>query len=1631
MTSKALGTVMALLLLTSLCAGMANSSRVSASLSEGIAQGVQPILLHPHVVSAARHDLSAPLREVAALRQWGKPEAPPPSNFPLPKASGEKEDIAPTAVGIFPLNESLDSMPTPLQNFDGLTNLFGGAPPDTQGDVGLNHYVQWVNLHFSIWQLDRFNNTATLVLGPLPGNALFQGFGGACEASNHGDPITLYDPFADRWLMSQFALPNYPHAPFFQCIAISQSGDPSGAWYRYEYRLPVDKMNDYPKFGVWPDAYYMSVNQFQSGSLSWGGAGVAAFDRSAMLEGQSARMVYFDLYSVNPNYGGMLPADFDGSNPPPVGAPGIFLEWDDSTWIPSKDALRLWEFHIDWNNPSFSSFGVSGNAQQVIPTMDVDANLCNFSRQCIPQPATMNKLDALSDRLMHRLQYRNFGTHESLVSNHTVDVDGSDHAGIHWFELRKGGTAWTLYQEGVYAPDAHHRWMGSLALDGMGNLALGYSLSSSSMYPSVAYTGRLVSDALGTLPQGEITLVAGSGSQTGTNRWGDYSMMAVDPVDDCTFWYTQEYVAVTGSNTWRTRIGAFRFPNCNVEGVGTLQGRVTDQISGEGIASARVTATKSLTQTLSTYSQSDGSYAFHVPAGTYEVRVNAFGYLPDAVSGVSIQEGSVVEQNFALNLAPTYLISGTVKDAQAGWPLYARLQVAGAPSLVVWSDPLSGAYQIELPQGEGYALQVRAFVAGYEEKTVPLGAIEANRTVNVELDVKPDCSAPGYITEEGSVYAYDFETNGEGFTVSGTGSWAWGLPTSGPGVAHSGQRVWATNLSGRYGNYEDVYLTSPLLDLSAYSGQSPILSWWQWLYTEADFDFASLEVSKDGGATWEVVYGPLSGAVDTSWTLHEIQFDKAYATNSFVFRFHLVTDSSTTEFGWYLDDVSVKVGMCQPREGGLVVGHVYDANTGWALNGVLVSNAYGDTDYTRSTPEDESQEEGFFTLFAPDGVQVITATGTTRYTPEVVETSIVPNSVVEQDFHLSAGWLFASETQVSVEVKLGLTRSVPITVTNRGEVEAWMEWQEFDVQPLQNGPMELPARVEKPFKQNYADAQRLNLPSPPAAQPLSAGEVITSWLPGGMVNPWGIAYDARSERLWISSPSSAWSGYDRMDAFTTNGIFGGISYAHTLPHTYGPADLAYNWNTGMIWVMNVNTEEQKNCIYEVDPSSGYTGVFICPEGSGFVVSQRGLAYDPYTDTWFAGSWNDGMLYRFDSSGTILARVNASLPTAGLAFNPTTQHLFVMINANPNLVYVLDVADNYRILGSFSVSSGFGAYSGAGLEMDCQGNLWGVDQRLDRIYLFRSGETTDMCGEQIPWLSEVPRNATIATMGEEVFWVNFDASVDEINQPGVYRASLKLFSDTPYHYPYIPVEMIVLPPSYGVQVEPDQSGHTVPGWVVTYTLTLTNTSEGLVDSFDVYVGDSAWPVELEHSMVGPLQSGESHRLRAWVHLPLTAIPGESRTTMILARSQGDASILDSVNLTTTVDAPEADLSILKMASPYELRIGELLTYTLTVTNAGPTPAGRVTLLDILPLAVRYLSDDAECGLEGSVLSCELGGMYVGETKRVLIWVQPTEAGRLVNHAVVAAEGDTNLDNNWSVIENIIHSWLVFLTVIFSP
>ena len=427
----------------------------------------------------------------------------------------------------------------PLVNFDGQTSPY--YPPDANGTAGPNHYMQTINTVFAI-----YNKSGTLLAGPTNMNLLFSGVPGS--NCNDGDPLVLYDDQADRWLAVEFSLCNSNN---YMLVAVSMTNDPTGMWYKYSF--DVDDMPDYEKFGVWQDGYYMGDNNSP-------GKDIYVFERSQMLiGGASPQMVGFDNNWRPTTLDGFMcvpPVDNDGAFAP-AGSPGLFIAFNDDAIGGGSDELWIYELAVNWTNPGSSTFT---RAQQLaVPSFD-----SNFgtSWSNIPQAGTSQKLDAIPQVIMNIPQYRNFDSYQTLVCCHTVDVDATNHAGIRWYELRKTTGSWSIRQSGTYAPDSHSRWMGSIALNGSGQIGLGYSVSSSTMYPSIRYCGQSAgayASATGILDIPEESIQEGTNSQTAYNRWGDYSCTSIDPSDDKTFWFTTEYIGSGG--TRKTKIASFTFGN--------------------------------------------------------------------------------------------------------------------------------------------------------------------------------------------------------------------------------------------------------------------------------------------------------------------------------------------------------------------------------------------------------------------------------------------------------------------------------------------------------------------------------------------------------------------------------------------------------------------------------------------------------------------------------------------------------------------------------------------------------------------------------------------------------------------------------------------------------------------------------------------------------------------------------------------------------------------------------------------------------------------------------------------------------------------------------------------------------------
>ena len=508
----------------------------------------QDVPVRPSMVGQGEfHGITPPLRDLPVLT---------PEEYAIMKAKAEKKLLnKKLRVRSYPFaDQALPKGPdpiwqtdmgrspgsrAPLVNFDGQTSPY--YPPDANGTAGPNHYMQTINTVYAI-----YNKSGTLVAGPTNMNLLFSGVTGS--NCNDGDPLILYDEQAGRWLAVEFSLCN---ANNYMLVAVSTTNDPTGTWYKYSF--DVDDMPDYEKFGIWQDGYYMGANNDA-------GKDIYVFERSQMLiGGASPKMVGFDNSWRPTTIDGFVcvpPVDNDGDFAP-AGSPGLFIAFNDDAIGGGSDQLWIYELAVNWTTPASSTF----NRSQQLTVPSFDSNFGN-TWENIPQAGTSQKLDAIPQVIMNIPQYRNFGSYQTLVCCHTVDVDNSDHAGVRWYELRKTSGSWSLRQSGTYAPDAHSRWMGSIALNGSGQLGVGYSVSSSSMNPAIRYCGQssgAYASATGVLDIPEESIQAGSYSQTGAERWGDYACISLDPTDDKTFWFTSEYIGSGG--TRKTKIASFKFGN--------------------------------------------------------------------------------------------------------------------------------------------------------------------------------------------------------------------------------------------------------------------------------------------------------------------------------------------------------------------------------------------------------------------------------------------------------------------------------------------------------------------------------------------------------------------------------------------------------------------------------------------------------------------------------------------------------------------------------------------------------------------------------------------------------------------------------------------------------------------------------------------------------------------------------------------------------------------------------------------------------------------------------------------------------------------------------------------------------------
>ncbi|MBZ5640110.1 MAG: hypothetical protein LAO51_15285 [Acidobacteriia bacterium] len=844
-----------------------------------------------------------------------------------------------------------DAFGTPVHNYAGQTS--SASPPDCNGDVGPTYFVQSVNQSVSTVEVLNKSTGANAKIFTLQSLATAS----PCS-SGFCDPVVNYDRMADRWLITEL-----PSSGGSVCVYVSTSGDPTGTYYAYTFAVESG-LTDYPKYGVWPQngnagSYIMGAN---AGST---GHDLFAFDRAKMLAGLPATFQKFTVTDLpNSGFQLVLPGTVQGNTPPPNGEPAIFArprddEAQDGASTPTYDFMELWALSIDWATPANSTL----TQLTSLHMGDYDMTLCGMGSiwNCMPQPGTTQKIDPIREPLHHPFQYRNFGDHQSLVGTFVEDVDGTDHSALRWFELRKvGAGAWSLFQEGVVGGESGvHRSVGSIAMDGSGNIAIGYTRTGGSApyYPSIYYKGRLSTDTPGTMPQGEYVIQDATTSKTNNERWGDYAGIGVDPTDDCTFWFTTEY-----GGSGATRVAAMKFDAC-----GCLSVPAAPTTSASVPQDNRIdvswddSATSSITQYLVYRSTTTGgpytqiatvpdsspgvglgpSYTYHddtVSGGT------RYYYVVKSTDGVSCYSVSSNEVNALATgrclLAPTF--AGLAAVANPGnntctlnlsWSAGTSV-CSGTLAYNVYRSTTSGFTPAPANQiATGVMATSYADAVGIVYNTAyyyVVRAVDLSNAVEDANTVQKSGVPTGPVTTSSWTDTFEGSLSGGGFdlagwthsAVSGSTNWTWSTAQK-----HDGTHSW---FAQDIGAVSDKVLTSPSFGV----GASTTLTFWHTYAFEGSvsscYDGATLEYSTNG-TTWTVVpatdftAGGYTGTVNSSYsnplagkrawcagtvgTLTQVTVnlggDASLLAKTIQLRWHEGDDSSVTATGWYVDTVTV------------------------------------------------------------------------------------------------------------------------------------------------------------------------------------------------------------------------------------------------------------------------------------------------------------------------------------------------------------------------------------------------------------------------------------------------------------------------------------------------------------------------------------------------------------------------------------------------------------------------------------------------------------------------------------------------------------------------------------------------------
>ena len=877
-----------------------------------------------------------PVKEIPKLvpKDWTPPEIAP-QQFDIDPLLAKQNAVAHQLSG----GRGFD---TTILNFDG-SGFTGGNPSDTVGSIGNNFYIQMVNAtRVVIFNKVDGTQSASFLL-----ESLAAGSGTNCT-NGSGDPIILFDQTVDngpgnatgRWVLTEFTGTGF-------CVYVSETDDPtSGNWSVYQYNSVSGGLPDYPKYGVWPGVYFIGANESNR---------QYALDRENMILGLTARA---PQTFTAPNLAGfgfqvLQPADWDGTMPPANGAPGLFFRHRDDevhnagSNDPMQDFLEIWEFSVDWDTPANSTFTGPTN----IPIAEIESELCGLTAfACVPMPGSGTQLDPLREPVMLQAQYRNFGSHESIYGSLVTDVDGNDTHGVRWFELRNTGAGYTLFQEGTLSPDLTNRWMSSIAADQDGNIAIGYNVSDGvSVFPGMRYAGRLLSDPAGTLPRGEFSIIEGTAAN-GSNRWGDYSQIQVDPIDGCTFWYTAQYNA---ASQYSTRIASFRFDECGDPGFAFATNDQNQQVCvesniGSFVANMDIASINSFTNDVTLAFNPalpvgfSGSFSNNpvTPPGNTDISVDVSQAVA-AGNYVLTVEGTAMAAVNKTQLFNVDVFDATPAVANLTAPTDAQQNVSSSSVVFDWDDiPSTTSYVFELATDAAFGnIIVTAMVTDsahvvsnvLNSSTDYFWRVKGNNICGdgttsavftfTTAPLPGDCP----INKEAVRFGlFNFETGDQGWTsASAQGANTWALSTVNP-VAASTQHWHVDDQT----TTSDSSLTSPNIVLPA--DRSPLSFHFQNAQDMESrtaggcWDGGILEISVDGGAFAQVDNsllgtdpydgainaGPLNGSQawcgDPQAYLKSIVDITAQAGSTVQFRFRMSTDGSVGRPGWDIDDIFIQ-----------------------------------------------------------------------------------------------------------------------------------------------------------------------------------------------------------------------------------------------------------------------------------------------------------------------------------------------------------------------------------------------------------------------------------------------------------------------------------------------------------------------------------------------------------------------------------------------------------------------------------------------------------------------------------------------------------------------------------------------------